>query len=251
VLSSRTYGSRIISGWLDAQSLDMIGVLMTEVMSAAPEAPDQHVFWDRWHETHTTAGKGSHGDDALKIFINSLPDGERLRVLELGCGQGKQAVDLAHAGYRVSAFDRSPVAIAAARRNAKKVGVTVDFLEQDLTRALPYHSHFFSGAFSHLSLHYFDDMKTREIFNELARVLKPGGLLFFTARSVRDPFYGQGDWLSRDLYCHEGHVRRFFDAEYIVKELADWNIRFVDYYKIDGDRKVNPGIYIRAMATLR
>ena len=95
------------------------------------------------------------------------------------------------------------MAIAAARNNADKAGVKVSFLEHDLTRALPYHSQVFSGAFSHLSLHYFDDLRTREIFNEVARVLKPGGLFFFTARSVRDPFYGQGDWLGRDLYCHK------------------------------------------------
>jgi SAM-dependent methyltransferase len=222
-------------------------LLMNHVISVPP---DQRAFWDRWHETHTTAGRGSHGDDALRIFIDNLPDGERLRVLELGCGQGKQAIELARSGYSVSAFDRSPVAIAAARRNAEKADVKVDFLEHDLTRALPYQSQVFSGAFSHLSLHYFDDLKTREIFSELTRVLRPGGLVFFTARSVRDPFYGQGDWLGRDLYCHEGHVRRFFDQEYILKELADWNVHYADYYKIDGDRKANPGIYIRVLATL-
>jgi SAM-dependent methyltransferase len=220
---------------------------MTEVIS---EVPDQRVFWDRWHESHTTAGKGSHGDDALRIFIDRLPeDGQGLRVLELGCGQGKQAIDLARSGYRVSAFDRSPVAITAARHNAERAGVPVDFAEHDMTQSLPYEAQAFSGAFSHLSLHYFDDLKTREIFNELARVLEPGGLLFFTARSVQDPFYGRGDWLGRDLYCHEGHVRRFFDKEHISKDLIDWNVHFAEYYKIDGDRKVNPGIYVRVLAT--
>ena len=220
---------------------------MADVMSVVP---DQWVFWNRWHETHTTAGMGSHADDALRIFIDNLPVGERLRVLELGCGQGKQAIELARSGYRVSAFDRSPVAITAAQRNAGDAGMLVDFSEHDMTRGLPYRSGLFSGAFSHLSLHYFDDPASSEIFSELARVLKPGGLLFFTARSVRDPFYGQGDWLSKDLYCHEGHVRRFFDREYIFKELGDWDVHFADYYKVDGDRKANPGIYIRVLATL-
>jgi SAM-dependent methyltransferase len=220
---------------------------MTQVIAVAP---DQRIFWDRWHETHTTAGKGTHADDALRIFVDNLRNRGRLRLLELGCGQGKQAVDLARSGYRVSAFDRSPVAIAAARHNAEEAEVKVHFLEHDMTQALPYQSRTFSGAFSHLSVHYFDDVKTREIFNEVARVLKPGGLFFFTARSVRDPFHGQGDWLGRDLYCHEGHVRRFFDEEYVLKEMADWNVHFADYYKIDGDRKANPGIYIRVLATL-
>jgi SAM-dependent methyltransferase len=219
---------------------------MGEVISVVP---DQRVFWDEWHETHTTAGKGTHGDDALRIFIDSLPAGERLRVLELGCGQGKQAIDLARLGYRVSAFDRSSVAITAARHNAEKARVAVDFSENDMTCELPYPAQIFSGVFSHLSIHYFDDLKTREILNESARVLKPGGILFFTARSVRDPFYGKGDWLSRDLYCYEGHVRRFFDEEYVSKELAGWKVHFAKYYKIDGDRKANPGIYIRVLAS--
>jgi SAM-dependent methyltransferase len=220
---------------------------MAELMSMIP---DQDLFWDRWHETHTTAGQGSHGDDALKIFADHLPSGRRLRVLELGCGQGKQAIHLASSGHYVSAFDRSSVAIAAAQQNAADAGVAVEFSEHDMTYDLPYQDQFFAGAFSHLSLHYFDDALTQEIFSELARVLQPGGLLFFTVRSTRDPFYGLGDWLSRDMYCHDGHVRRFFDREFVLKELADWDVHIAEYYKIGGDRRANPGIYLRVLANL-
>lgn len=213
--------------------------------------PDQELFWNQWHETHTTAGKGSHGSDALAIFMRHLASRDPLCLLEIGCGQGKEAITLARAGYRVSAFDRSPVAITAAKANAAREGVSVDFQEHDAALPLPYASSRFSGIFSHLSVHYFDDVTMRGIFSELARVLKPGGVLFFTARSVLDPFYGQGDYLGRDLYCLEGHVRRFFDEAYIRDELADWDIRFTEIYKIVGDRKANPGNYLRVLAARR
>lgn len=55
--------------------------------------------------------------------MDNPPAGDRLRVFELGCGQGKQAIGLARSGYRVSAFGRSPVVITAARHNAEKAGV--------------------------------------------------------------------------------------------------------------------------------
>ena len=93
---------------------------MARVMSVVP---GPRIFWARWHEFHTTAGKDSGGDEALRIFMDNLPAGDLLRVLEFGCGQGEQAIGRARSGCRVSAFHRSPVAITAARRDAEKSGV--------------------------------------------------------------------------------------------------------------------------------
>ena len=38
--------------------------------------------------------------------MDNLPAGDLFRVLELGCGQGEQAIDLARSGYRVHALLR-------------------------------------------------------------------------------------------------------------------------------------------------
>ena len=75
--------------------------------------PDPRTCRDGWHEYHGTAGKGSHGDDSLRIFIDDHPAGNRPGVLEVGCGQGKQ----------VTGLGRSPVAITAVRHSAEKAGV--------------------------------------------------------------------------------------------------------------------------------
>jgi SAM-dependent methyltransferase len=216
--------------------------------NTAYAVPDQRLFWDQWHQTHTSAGQGNHCENALMFFIENLPAGVGGRILEVGCGQGREAIHLARLGYEVSAFDRSQVAIKAARLNAVKAGIPVDFAKHDMTQELPYDSHAFLGIFSHLSLHYYDNYHTHRIFDELARVISPGGTLFFTARSVLDPFYGQGEKIGQDLFCHEGHVRRFFGESYIRDELAAWDIRIAEYYQIEGDRKANPGIYLRVLA---
>lgn len=53
-------------------------------------------------------------------------------VVELGCGTGTNAIYLARRGFRVTAFDLSEVALAAARKKATAAGVHVDFRQADL-----------------------------------------------------------------------------------------------------------------------
>ena len=76
--------------------------------------PDPRTCRDGWHEYHGTAGKGSHGDDSLRIFTDDHLAGNRPGVPG-ACGQGKQATGPA----------RSPVAITAVRHSAGKAGVRV------------------------------------------------------------------------------------------------------------------------------
>ena len=56
------------------------------------------------------------------------------RALDLGCGEGDNAIYLAEHGFDVTAIDFAPSAIAKARRKARDAGVTVEFVVDDLTR---------------------------------------------------------------------------------------------------------------------
>jgi len=87
------------------------------------------------------------------------------RVLELGCGPGRNAVHLAARGFTVEALDLSPAAIAWARERAQAAGVDVRLHCGDvfaLTRANggpeaalqgPYDLVYDSGCFHHLPPH--------------------------------------------------------------------------------------------------
>jgi SAM-dependent methyltransferase len=54
-------------------------------------------------------------------------------ALDLGCGTGGWAIDLARRGWMVTGIDMVPRAIARARRRAAAAGVDVKFVEGDLT----------------------------------------------------------------------------------------------------------------------
>jgi SAM-dependent methyltransferase len=73
---------------------------------------------------------GSH-DELQEIMINmAVPPG---KTLELGCGDGRDAIFLAQHGFDVTGVDFSPAAIEMGRVKAREAGLVVTFIEDDLT----------------------------------------------------------------------------------------------------------------------
>jgi SAM-dependent methyltransferase len=60
--------------------------------------------------------------------------GPGARVLELACGTGRHALELAGSGLSVVATDYSVDMLACARRRPRPAGVGVDFVQQDMRR---------------------------------------------------------------------------------------------------------------------
>jgi SAM-dependent methyltransferase len=208
--------------------------------------PDQREFWNRWHERNDHASHRHDADDARVRFVSALRPKDTPRVLEIGCGQGRDAIRRARNGLEVVALDLSPVAIARARA-AQPGDVDITWKEGDYAEGLDFPDDHFDGVYSHLSLHYLNDQATRCLFEDVARVLAPDGLLFFTVRAVGDDLYGKGIKLDDELYCHEGHVRHFFSEGYTKELLSSWcEVEIDSFYTRELTN--NPGEFIRARA---
>ncbi|MGP8060934.1 MAG: class I SAM-dependent methyltransferase [Acidimicrobiales bacterium] len=86
------------------------------------------------------------------------------RVLELGCGDGVNAVFMATRGCQVTAVDVSPTALAMAREKAQAAGVHIAFVEGDIF-AVDVGDELFDfvfdrGMFHHLQVFQLEDYKT-------------------------------------------------------------------------------------------
>lgn len=108
------------------------------------------------------------------------------KVLEIGCGKGITTLFLArNYGYSITGIDISPVQIASARERAINENITgkTSFITADC-QELPLFTDHFDMVFSECSISLVHDKK--RIFDEIWRVLKPGGRLTITDLIRRD-----------------------------------------------------------------
>jgi ubiquinone/menaquinone biosynthesis C-methylase UbiE len=98
------------------------------------------------------------------------------QLLDAGCGTGLTALCIAtrHPGCKVHGIDISPKMIAAARKEAQKQDLAVDFRVGSITD-LPYPDAAFDAVITNIMFHHLDLAEKRQAVAEVARVLKLGG----------------------------------------------------------------------------
>jgi len=103
----------------------------------------------------------------------ALRQGER--VLDLCCGYGRHAVELAKRGYRVFGYDLSAVLLSNACQAAGSEKVRVSWCRGDM-RQLPYQAGFDAVISMFTSVGYFEDEADNfRVLQNIGDVLSPGG----------------------------------------------------------------------------
>jgi SAM-dependent methyltransferase len=104
-----------------------------------------------------------------------------MRVIDAGCGSGRNAYYLMSAGFRVAAVDASAEAVAATRALAAKLAPALpapDFRVEPV-EAMSFADHEADAVVSIAVLHFArDHAHFAAMLESMWRVLKPGGLLF-------------------------------------------------------------------------
>ena len=151
-------------------------------MSADPhDVVKQHVaaHWERraprfdedFGHSIRTPGERAAWNRILDLV---LPARGALDALDVGCGTGFLALELAARGHRVTAVDFAPAMLAEARRKAAERGASIRFEEADAEQ-LPFASGRFDLAISRHLLWTLPHPAAA--IDEWIRVLQPGGRL--------------------------------------------------------------------------
>ncbi|WP_424532979.1 class I SAM-dependent methyltransferase [Sphaerisporangium viridialbum] len=138
---------------------------MTDITSDAE-------FWDDRYSQSDQIWSGNPNT----VLVHEVTGMEPGRALDLGCGEGADAIWLARQGWQVTAVDISRVALDRAAGHAAEAGVAgrIEWQRHDLASSFP------AGVFDLVSaqfLHSHGDMPREKILRNAASAVAPGGVL--------------------------------------------------------------------------
>jgi len=173
-----------------------------------------------WQTFYSTV-KGSFDPTAFaRAVADQMPHPGRL--LEVGCGNGRDSVFFALRGHAVTAIDVSASAIALCQ--SAHDGVSAEFLQGSLSDLLDRIQPEFDAVYSRFCLHAMTRIEEHAMLRGVAGLLKPGGTLFVECRSINDPLARQGEVISPTERIH-GHYRRFIVMDELVESVETAGLR--------------------------
>lgn len=186
---------------------------------------------------------------------------QSLKILDVGCGTGRHAIELSKRRYIVTGIDLSETQLARAREKAERDNLKIDFQKQD-ARNLPFNNKFdvaimlCEGGFPLMET----DEMNYEILKSITKSLKQYGKFIFTTLNGLFPLYhsveefcasttGEGNATYRsntfDLITFRDHnITEFEDdlgnkktlecnERYYVPSEINWLLKSLGYKKID------------------
>jgi adenylylsulfate kinase-like enzyme/2-polyprenyl-3-methyl-5-hydroxy-6-metoxy-1,4-benzoquinol methylase len=170
-------------------------------------------YWEEYYRQSKTKAPPSGFAIAM---AQKLAPGQR--VLEVGCGNGRDAVFFSEGGHRVTAIDQSEAAIQLCQRLHRTSSA------EFFAGALPVHGRHwrnnFDVVYSRFVLHAMTLGEEIEMLRAAAEVLVPGGQILLECRSINDLLARQGEVISTTERI-AGHYRRFIIPDELRERLVE------------------------------
>jgi SAM-dependent methyltransferase len=198
-------------------------------------------FWDSLYDDRPAIWSGNPNPH-LVAEVEALPPGT---ALEVGAGEGADAIWLAARGWRVIAVDISTVALARASRDAARTGpdvaARIEWLHRDLMKWEPPSDHF-----DLVSVHFFHlaPEPRRVLFARLASAVVAGGTLLIVGHSSHVRHHSTHDEPDHGGDGSMMPVDYFFTGDEIAAQLdsEEWEIiTNADVVRAGADLAEGPG----------
>ncbi|WP_370971029.1 cyclopropane-fatty-acyl-phospholipid synthase family protein [Amycolatopsis sp. cg9] len=159
-------------------------------------------FWEEMYQRDEHRIWSGNVNANLSSEVVGLKPGH---ALDLGCGEGGDAIWLAKAGWTVDGADISTVALARAEEAAEEAGVTVRWLHRDILKWRPEEQYdLISAQYMHLP-----PALRRDVFTAAAAAIKPGGSLLVVGHSPKAMREFDGQKPPEELYFEPEEITTF------------------------------------------
>ena len=140
--------------------------------------------YEKWYDSEEYFW-GTEPAELCHELLKLLPPGKDVKVLDIGCGEGKDAVFMAQQGYDVWAFDITENGIAKTRKLAEKRGVQLHAFVADINDFQIDET--FDIIYSTGTIQYLDDDRIDAFFDKVQKMTAVNGINWFNV-FVDKPF---------------------------------------------------------------
>ena len=172
--------------------------------------------YEKWYEGDEYYW-GLEPGDFLFELIKLCPPTENTKVLDIGCGEGKDAVFMAEKGYDVTAFDLTENGIRKTIALAHKRGVKVNAYVDDINTFETDEQ--FDIIFSTGTVQYIFDENKESFFKKLEKITKPNGIVFINVFVEKSFLDLPPDWYKEEKMWKSGELFTYF---------SDWKFEKID-----------------------
>ncbi|MER5175569.1 MAG: class I SAM-dependent methyltransferase [Candidatus Nitrosocosmicus sp.] len=194
-------------------------------------------IWNKVYSKDSTFFGEGPSDFAKKCYEYFIQNNVK-RILDLGCGQGRDTIFFSLKGLEIYAVDSSIVAIEGIRKFNEKNNQSINAKCIDAKQGLPFDNNYFDAIYSHMFYNMnFTNKELDFLFQETNRILKTKGLLCFSVRSDKDELFRGGFKIDKDeeIYEIHGFQIRFFSIEQIKSLLLSFHFKVDKIFQSDED----------------
>ena len=169
---------------------------------------------------------------------------KNMKILDAGCGEGRNLIYFLNQGYDVYGVDKNPDAIRILQFVARSINPKIDkkkFITTDLVE-IPFPDNKFEMIISSAVLHFAQSLdQFRVMFAELVRVLRKEGILFIRT-AAQEGIEDEVKLISdRQFYLPDGSTRLLINREILQKLMDIHHLSFIEPAKfvvVDGQRSM-------------
>lgn len=180
-------------------------------------------IWNNLHKNFAKNSKPKYDEwlDEFEPIIFNI----ETPIIDLGCGiTCNNTLYLLEKGKVVISCDFAEEALNVAKKIKGSKTLLFDMLE-----GFPFENNSADLIIADLSLHYFKEKDTYKIINEIKRVLKPNGYLFFRLNSTNSTEYkklieNDEQEIEKNLFFTKNIEKRFFNENDIKKFFKDFKL---------------------------
>ena len=181
---------------------------------------DNSAYWNQYYKNRVCPEEPSPFAQYVATLVEPGRD-----MVELGCGNGRDAVFFAARGLHITALDMSQEAISQLQSRGLP---NAQFLCGDFVNSNIHQPDSYDYAYSRFTIHSINHNQEQVLLGNLFRGLRPGGKLFIEVRGVNDPLFGKGKQVERNAFFYDNHYRRFIVLDELVESLERHGLR-VEY----------------------